>query len=600
MGRWQSRETAMRLTRTVAALGLSAFMASGAMCAAPGAPPPAATPASALLAVDLNRVSIVDGILARWREDLRATSGEDRDAAESALREGLLGLRADELLSARLAGTVQGLGIAFALSDASDRAERGAMAKSGVPANLLYVPVTPCRILDTRYGSGPFGAPIAGGVAFSVSGYLTSFAAQGGSGTNCGLSPNQKALVVVLTVVAPSADAFLAAGDSSSFATLTQSAMMNFRAGINLANTAIVPMNMAPPLGLFFLALPAGVSTHVVADAVGYFIQPTASGPANMLSVAKSGADFTSIQAAISSIVGLASPTNRFLIKVAPGTYDESISVPGYVTVEGSGKSVTVIRSNNASSGTVNIDGVAELRDLDVVNDSAPGNAIAIYQNNFLATSSTLTRVGAYAYGTGGVARAAEIAGSTNITDSRFVAKGPGSAEGLFVWGGGPFTVRDSVFEASLANDSRAVVVGSNTSGTLTGSMLSASGVTSAFALEKRDQDPYFAAMRIMNSTLLAKDAAFTTGIGYGPVDVSGSIVEAYGPGTNHGIGIDVGSITQVRNSKIVALGGPALVQVGSGTIHVSNSQVDGGTQGSLIKCRSTWTSMLDTLACPL
>jgi hypothetical protein len=151
-----------------------------------------------------------------------------------------------------------------------------------------------------------------------------------------------------------------------------------------------------------------------------------------------------------------------------------------------------------------------------------------------------------------------------------------------------------------LANDSRAVVVGSNTSGTLTGSMLSASGVTSAFALEKRDQDPYFAAMRIMNSTLLAKDAAFTTGIGYGPVDVSGSIVEAYGPGTNHGIGIDVGSITQVRNSKIVALGGPALVQVGSGTIHVSNSQVDGGTQGSLIKCRSTWTSMLDTLACPL
>lgn len=590
----------MRSIRTVAALGLSALMALGAMEAASRAPHPTATPASTLLAVDLNRVSIVDGILARWREDLRATSRATWDDAEATLREGLLRLRADELLSARLAGTVQGLGIAFALADASDRVERGAMAKSGVPANLVYVPVTPCRILDTRYGAGPFGAPIAGGVAFSVLGYQTSFAAQGGSSTNCGLSPNQKALVVVLTVVAPSADAFLAAGDSPAFATLTQSAMMNFRAGVNLANTAIVPMSAGPPPGLFFLALPAGVSAHVVADAVGYFIQPTASGPANVLSVAKSGADFTSIQAAINSIYGLTSPTNRFLIKVAPGTYDESITVPGYVTVEGSGMNVTVIRSNIASYGTVNIGGVAELRDLDVVNESAPGDAIAIYQNNMLAPSSALTRVGAYAYGTGSIARAAEIAGSTTIIDSRFVAKGPASAEGLFVWGGGPFSIRDSTFEAGSANDSRALVVGINTPGTLTGSVLSASGAASAWAVEKRDQDPYFASMRIMNSTLVAKDAAFTTGVGAGPVEMSASIVEVYGPGTNHGVTINLGGITQVRSSKIVALGGTALVQVSAGSIHVLDSQVDGGTQGSFIKCRSTWTSMLDPLACPL
>ena len=65
---------------------------------------------------------------------------------------------------------------------------------------------------------------------------------------------------------------------------------------------------------------------------------------AGVIWVAKSGGQFTSLSAALASITNNG-PEQRYVIKVAPGTYTETASVglKNYVDVEGSGQGVTTI-----------------------------------------------------------------------------------------------------------------------------------------------------------------------------------------------------------------------------------------------------------------
>ena len=229
---------------------------------------------SALLTIDQNRATVVDRIVGEWGDRLAASNA---GISSDQLREILAGLRADHLLAASLAGNLEGLRnvVAGALVHTAAPVAAGLVHTKSLGDtgdDLVYTPIVPCRILDTRNGTTPpYNAPLIGGSAFPVAANLSSFAPQGGSATSCNLPPSFAAIAVTLTVLNPNFDAFLAASSASDFATLTQSVVMDFSANKGLANTAIIPVDGTVA---FYLGLPAQVTTQVIADAVGYFRRP--------------------------------------------------------------------------------------------------------------------------------------------------------------------------------------------------------------------------------------------------------------------------------------------------------------------------------------
>jgi hypothetical protein len=255
-------------TCVVTALALAGTIAQAQQAA------PLHTNPNALLAIDQNRTTVVERITHEWGDPLaQANAG----LTSAQLREILSGLRADHLLAASLAGTLTGLRdvIANALTTSAPVKPSRVQAKALGDTNddLVYTPVVPCRILDTRNGTvPPYNAQMVGGSAFPVAANLSNFAPQGGSATNCGLPASFAAIAVVLTVLNPNFDAFLAASNTSNFSTLVQSVVMDFSANKGLANTAIVPVDGTVT---FYLGLPATVTTNVIADVSGYFNRPS-------------------------------------------------------------------------------------------------------------------------------------------------------------------------------------------------------------------------------------------------------------------------------------------------------------------------------------
>ena len=118
----------------------------------------------------------------------------------------------------------------------------------------------------------------------------------------------------------------------------------------------------------------------------------------NLLVVAKSGGDYTTITNALNSITDN-SADNPYLIYVAPGIYNETVTMKPYVDIEGAGEQATKITYTGSvfySTGTVVSADNAELRFLSVENTGGAYYSIAICNYN---TSPRLTHVSAIASG---------------------------------------------------------------------------------------------------------------------------------------------------------------------------------------------------------
>src|SRR5438876_7089507 len=155
---------------------------------------------SALLTIDQNRATVVERIVGEWGDRLAMSNA---GIFQPQLRQILNGLRSDHLLAASLAGSVEGLrdvvSAALVRSDAAvSPMLKHTKSLGDTTDDLVYTPVVPCRIVDTRSGAG--GVFLPGNqrnwLAFSPSG----FASQGGSATNCGIPVHPAAVMLNVTL----------------------------------------------------------------------------------------------------------------------------------------------------------------------------------------------------------------------------------------------------------------------------------------------------------------------------------------------------------------------------------------------------------------
>jgi hypothetical protein len=207
--------------------------------------------------------------------------------------------------------------------------------------------------------------------------------------------------------------------------------------------------------------------------------------PAQIVWVAKSGGDFTSLGAALASITDN-SATKPYLVKIAPGTYTEAATVflKDYVDIEGSGEAITTITCGCGTNGQVaaaaTIAAVSpggplhiKVSDLSVITTGAGADdAYAIFTENVTSaasfdhvtatasggdlavgllnagspSSARFTNVTATATGTGAVTAGIWHTHSSASTFSHVVAtaSGTGATFGFLFEEGGTVVIRDS------------------------------------------------------------------------------------------------------------------------------------------------------------
>jgi len=188
-----------------------------------------------------------------------------------------------------------------------------------------------------------------------------------------------------------------------------------------------------------------------------------AGGYGNVVVVAESGGDYTTVQAAIDSITDAAAD-NPYLVWVAPGVYSEMVTLKPYVHLQGAGQEATVITSTASSSGawppaqaTLVLTSNSSLRDLTVGNGGAGESNTAL-----LAITGTLhtlvADVTARALGGGTNNYAIFVSGSgTGVTLQQVTAlaeNGSNLNSGLINHGGAAVVLRGGVFTSRGGVDS--------------------------------------------------------------------------------------------------------------------------------------------------
>jgi len=210
-----------------------------------------------------------------------------------------------------------------------------------------------------------------------------------------------------------------------------------------------------------FAAVPYALQAQEAADADtvdGLHASELETHYQNVIIVAKSGGDYTSVQAAIDSITD-ASASNPYLVWVAPGVYSETVAMKSNVHLQGAGQDVTFISSNigNASfpptTATLVLASDTSLRDLTVENITGGGysfNVALLATGGAARVLVTDVTVRAQGFETDNYAIVFALSG-TEVTLQRVTALGENGSNnnyGLLNWNSAEATLREGSYTA--------------------------------------------------------------------------------------------------------------------------------------------------------
>ena len=221
-------------------------------------------------------------------------------------------------------------------------------------SDLVYVPVAPCRLLDTRVAGGQIGANSSR--SFDVAA-ATDYTAQGGAATNCNIGnvSGIASAVVNFTVVGPAYGGFVTAHAFGT--TLPLAATVNYATGEIRGNLSIVPLDAdsaGNDITVFTFA-----PTQLVADVVGYFIAPQASA----LTCTSTFATRNVAANAIFDFATPACPASYALTGAGcrtPGFNEASWSINGLFSPGGGNPTTGYCSGLNLTSGVITVEGTAQ------------------------------------------------------------------------------------------------------------------------------------------------------------------------------------------------------------------------------------------------
>jgi hypothetical protein len=223
--------------------------------------------ADPLLSVDINRTEIVSRVMGKWQSEIAATQ---RDS----LKQKLTGLRADRPLAASIVGTFDGVLEILSGQEKNDAAGgttssrlESAKLLGDTDKDLVYTPLAPCRLFDTRAGQSSALGQL-GGVFTADSGRNIVPAGA------CSIPTTEvNSLLVSLTTLnnTPNSGGYISLLAPAAPVTTTTD-IFNLGSQWSAANSVV----RTGTAGQFTVYV-ATANAHVVVDVLGYFTRPQAT-----------------------------------------------------------------------------------------------------------------------------------------------------------------------------------------------------------------------------------------------------------------------------------------------------------------------------------
>mgnify|MGYP001390861574 CR=1 FL=1 len=233
------------------------------------------------------RAELTGMVMDRWSPEAAKRSGLSEDVWKDQMRSTFREADISNLELAASAIDYDGMNKALLGGGSAPVSTLGAKTFGSAGSDLVFTPITPCRIVDTRNAGGKIAA---NSVRSFVAHTYTDFMSQGGAGGDCGLPENVSALAVKLTASRPTLNGYLTVFPSQVAQPFASS--LNYIAGIDTSNESHV-MLCRPGCPTEFTVYSLR-ETDVVIDVTGYFMEPLATALDCVVSSASGNLDLLS------------------------------------------------------------------------------------------------------------------------------------------------------------------------------------------------------------------------------------------------------------------------------------------------------------------
>lgn len=272
----------------------------------------------------VDRSSVTAEILNAWNDYKIPVDSENQTPyGPFDLRRSLKMATPEQLLDARNAKTFDDVVAALprntgggVVSRAFARGEAIPLVLGDAGDDLVFTPVTPCRIMDTRFQTVPARIGPDAGVQRNVVG--TDYSAQGGFAGSCGI-PSTGAAAVSINIVTTNQSGTGSLRVIASFAGNPPVSILNYSPIQNIGNAAVVAATTGAGPNIWVYS--ASAATDVIIDIMGYFNPPAAT-----------ALDCTTVTSALTPV-----PAGVWTGVQADCPAGYSVTGGGFYTPEGSG-----------------------------------------------------------------------------------------------------------------------------------------------------------------------------------------------------------------------------------------------------------------------